>query len=121
MPPRVWRVWRTGRAGRRRVRIRRLPRWRRPWRELLDGCGAFERIGAAQAALDAWVEECNSSRPHQALDMQSPADRFTPVPERERGCAGRERARSTGTGAATAVGSCGAGSGRSSACSCQSV
>ncbi|MFF7738963.1 IS481 family transposase [Streptomyces sp. NPDC007984] len=53
-------------------------------RELLDDCGAFEDIEAAQAALDAWVEEYNSIRPHQALDMQSPADRFTPVPEQER-------------------------------------
>lgn len=38
----------------------------------------------AQAALDASVEEYNSVRPHQALDMQSPGDRFTPVPEQER-------------------------------------
>ncbi|WP_435229899.1 IS481 family transposase, partial [Streptomyces sp. Tue6028] len=53
-------------------------------RELLDDCGAFESIGAAQAALDAWVEEYNSDRPHQALDMQCPADRFAPVPEQER-------------------------------------
>ncbi|MFF5536999.1 IS481 family transposase [Streptomyces cinerochromogenes] len=53
-------------------------------RELLDDCGAFESIEAAQAALDAWVEEYNSVRPHQALDMQSPADRFTPVPQQER-------------------------------------
>ncbi len=57
-------------------------------RELLDDCGAFESIGAAQAALDAWVEEYNSVRPHQALDMQSPGDRFTPVPEQERGVLG---------------------------------
>ncbi|UYQ66458.1 IS481 family transposase [Streptomyces peucetius] len=53
-------------------------------RELLDDCGAFESIEAAQAALDRWVEEYNSVRPHQALDMQSPGDRFTPVPEEER-------------------------------------
>jgi transposase InsO family protein len=53
-------------------------------RELLDDCGAFESIEQAQAALDAWVEEYNSSRPHQALDMQSPADRFAPVAEQER-------------------------------------
>ncbi|MGF0170193.1 IS481 family transposase [Streptomyces sp. Marseille-Q5077] len=53
-------------------------------RELLDDCGAFEGIGAAQAALDAWVQEYNSDRPHQALDMQSPGDRFTPVPGQER-------------------------------------
>lgn len=53
-------------------------------RELLDDCGAFESIQEAQAALDAWVEEYNSVRPHQALDMQSPGDRFTPMPEQER-------------------------------------
>ncbi|MFI0091522.1 IS481 family transposase [Streptomyces bobili] len=57
-------------------------------RELLDGCGAFESVGAAQAALDRWVEEYNSVRPHQALDMQSPADRFAPVPEQERSVLG---------------------------------
>jgi hypothetical protein len=49
-------------------------------RELLDDCGAFESIGAAQAALDAWVEEYNCMRPHQALDMQSPGDRFASPP-----------------------------------------
>ncbi|MGW2044862.1 IS481 family transposase [Streptomyces sp. NPDC001858] len=53
-------------------------------RELLDDCGAFESIQAARTALDAWVQEYNSVRPHQALDMQSPADRFAPVPESER-------------------------------------
>ncbi|MER8157218.1 IS481 family transposase [Streptomyces sp. NPDC094472] len=53
-------------------------------RELLDDCGAFESVGAAQAALEAWVEEYNSDRPHQALDMQSPSDRFAPVPDEER-------------------------------------
>ncbi|MGW1287718.1 IS481 family transposase [Streptomyces sp. NPDC002586] len=53
-------------------------------RELLGDCGAFESIEAAQAALDAWVQEYNSMRPHQALDMQSPGDRFTPVAEQER-------------------------------------
>ncbi|MGW3249341.1 IS481 family transposase [Streptomyces fungicidicus] len=53
-------------------------------RELLDDCGAFVSIEDAQAALDVWVDEYNSMRPHQALDMQSPADRFTPVPDEER-------------------------------------
>ncbi|WP_408996273.1 IS481 family transposase [Streptomyces scabiei] len=53
-------------------------------RELLDDCGAFESIQAAQTALDAWVQEYNCLRPHQALDMQSPGDRFTPVPQDER-------------------------------------
>ncbi|MGA5247445.1 IS481 family transposase [Streptomyces pseudogriseolus] len=53
-------------------------------RELLDDCGAFVSIEDAQAALDVWVDEYNSMRPHQALDMQSPADRFTPVADEER-------------------------------------
>ncbi|MFI1337006.1 IS481 family transposase [Streptomyces sp. NPDC020845] len=53
-------------------------------RELLDDCGPFESIEAAQSALDVWVEEYNSSRPHQALEMQAPADRFSPVPQEER-------------------------------------
>lgn len=57
-------------------------------RELLDDCGAFESIEAAQTVLDAWVQEYNSMRPHQALDMQCPADRFTPVPESERAVLG---------------------------------
>ncbi|WP_410540299.1 IS481 family transposase [Streptomyces sp. KL2] len=53
-------------------------------RELLDDCGAFESVEQAQAALDRWVQEYNCVRPHQALDRQSPADRFAPVPEQER-------------------------------------
>ncbi|GAA3499062.1 hypothetical protein GCM10019016_063590 [Streptomyces prasinosporus] len=53
-------------------------------RELLDDCGVFESVEDAQAALDRWVDEYNSIRPHQALDMQSPADRFTPAPDEER-------------------------------------
>jgi transposase InsO family protein len=53
-------------------------------RELLDDRDAFESIEAAQTALDAWVQEYNSMRPHQALDMQCPGDRFIPVAEQER-------------------------------------
>jgi transposase InsO family protein len=45
-------------------------------RELLDHCGPFESIAAAQAAIDAWVLEYNTRRPHQALGMAVPADRF---------------------------------------------
>jgi hypothetical protein len=45
-------------------------------RELLDHCGLFESIEAAQAAIDAWVAEYNARRPHQSLDMAVPADRF---------------------------------------------
>jgi hypothetical protein len=36
----------------------------------------FTSIVAAQAELDEWVTEYNQRRPHQALDMATPADRF---------------------------------------------
>lgn len=43
----------------------------------------FTSIVAAQAELDEWVAEYNHRRPHQALDMAIPAQRFltdTPAP-----------------------------------------
>jgi hypothetical protein len=45
-------------------------------RELLDHCGPFESLEAAQAAIDAWVVQYNTRRPHQSLDMCRPAERF---------------------------------------------
>jgi transposase InsO family protein len=36
----------------------------------------FPSLQAAQDALDAWVLDYNTERPHQALDMATPADRF---------------------------------------------
>ena len=36
----------------------------------------FASLKTAQAELDAWVQEYNHQRPHQALDMSTPADRF---------------------------------------------
>jgi hypothetical protein len=41
----------------------------------------FESFEIAQEALDAWVADYNTERPHQALEMATPADRFrlTPV------------------------------------------
>jgi hypothetical protein len=36
----------------------------------------FASLTAAQAELDAWVEQYNTARPHQALDMAAPAERF---------------------------------------------
>lgn len=37
---------------------------------------AFASLAAAQAELDEWVEDYNTHRPHQALDMGTPAQRF---------------------------------------------
>ncbi|MDX6371407.1 MAG: hypothetical protein QOD98_395 [Nocardioidaceae bacterium] len=36
----------------------------------------FASLAAAQAELDEWVSDYNTRRPHQALDMAVPADRF---------------------------------------------
>jgi transposase InsO family protein len=52
-------------------------------RELLDDHEPFSSLAAAQAVLDAWVVQYNTTRPHQALDMASPADRFAAVPAAE--------------------------------------
>lgn len=37
---------------------------------------AFASLEQAQAELDAWVADYNSARPHQALEMATPATRF---------------------------------------------
>jgi hypothetical protein len=36
----------------------------------------FTNLAAAQTELDAWVQHYNTERPHQALHMSTPADRF---------------------------------------------
>jgi transposase InsO family protein len=45
-------------------------------RELLDDAVPFADLPAAQAAVDAWRQQYNTTRPHQALSMASPAERF---------------------------------------------
>jgi transposase InsO family protein len=40
----------------------------------------FESFEAAQQELDAWVHDYNTERPHQALEMATPTDRFRLVP-----------------------------------------
>ena len=47
-------------------------------REFLDHTESFESVLAAQAAVDTWVTGYNCDRPHQALNMDYPADRFAP-------------------------------------------
>ncbi|MDJ0380112.1 IS481 family transposase [Streptomyces sp. G-G2] len=48
-------------------------------RELLDHVGPFADQGTAQAAIDAWVHGYNHKRPHQALQMATPASAFRPA------------------------------------------
>lgn len=45
-------------------------------RELLDDAVPFDDLDAARAAVAGWVVEYNTRRPHQALGMACPADRF---------------------------------------------
>jgi len=47
--------------------------------EFLTG-RVFASIRTAQAELDQWVAHYNHDRPHQALDMATPAQRFTARP-----------------------------------------
>jgi hypothetical protein len=45
-------------------------------------------VKAAQAAVDAWRTEYNTLRPHQSLNMATPAERFRSVPLEQRGVLG---------------------------------
>jgi hypothetical protein len=47
-------------------------------REFLNHTEPFDSVLAAQAAVDTWVASYNCDRPHQALDMGYPAQRFAP-------------------------------------------
>jgi ribosomal protein L35AE/L33A len=47
------------------------------WAELLTG-RRFDSLADAQQLLDAWVNDYNTQRPHQALAMAVPASRFQP-------------------------------------------
>ena len=40
----------------------------------------FASLPTAQSALDAWVTDYNTDRPHQALEMATPAERFRLAP-----------------------------------------
>jgi Integrase core domain len=52
-------------------------------RELLDDHEPFESLKAAQAAVDEFVDNYNTDRPHQALNADrpvTPAERFAAIP-----------------------------------------
>ena len=64
----------------------KVERWHRTLRrELLDAAGPFADLPSAQAAIAAWVHTYNHARPHQSLDMATPASLFRPgvSPDRE--------------------------------------
>jgi transposase InsO family protein len=56
----------------------KVERWHKTIRAefLVEHDYRHETIAELQAALDAWVEEYNTVRPHQALGMRPPIDRF---------------------------------------------
>ena len=73
----------------------KVERWHRTLRrELLDVAGPFADLPSAQAAITAWVHAYNHARPHQALDMATPASLFRPgvSPDREPAAAAPPRA-----------------------------
>jgi hypothetical protein len=45
--------------------------------EFLSNRPAFTNLKTAQRALDEWVDDYNTTRPHQSLHMDTPAQRFT--------------------------------------------
>jgi transposase InsO family protein len=55
--------------------------------DFLDVAGPFTCVDEAQAAVDIYIAEYNTDRPHQALDEKvpvTPAERFSAVPAAER-------------------------------------
>ena len=46
-------------------------------RELLSDAVPFADLAAAQSVIDSWVTEYNTTRPHQAIGMAAPAERFS--------------------------------------------
>ena len=73
----------------------KVERWHRTLRrELLDAAGCFADLPSAQAAIAAWVHTYNHARPHQSLDMATPASLFRPgvSPDREPAAAAPPRA-----------------------------
>jgi transposase InsO family protein len=56
----------------------KIERFHRSMRaEFLSNRPAFTNLRVAQQALDQWVDYYNTARPHQSLDMATPAQRFT--------------------------------------------
>jgi transposase InsO family protein len=54
----------------------KIERFHRTLREEFLASAALTSLGQAQSALDAWVGEYNKVRPHQAIGLLTPAERF---------------------------------------------
>ncbi len=64
--------------------IGKVERWHQTLQtDFLNDAGPFATVEDAQSAVDAWRREYNHDRPHQSLDMATPASRFRPSPPRE--------------------------------------
>jgi transposase InsO family protein len=59
----------------------KVERFHRALRTEFDTARVFPSLRAAQAELDAWVRYYNTERPHQAIGMVVPAERFEQRPE----------------------------------------
>jgi transposase InsO family protein len=58
----------------------KVERWHQTLqKDFPDDAGPFATIEAAQAAVDTWRAGYNHDRPHQSLDMATPASRFRPL------------------------------------------
>jgi len=63
-------------APRRPTTTGKIERFHRTLRvEFLSG-RVFDDLRSAQAELDAWIADYNTNRPHQGIDMATPAERF---------------------------------------------
>jgi transposase InsO family protein len=58
----------------------KIERFHRTMRLEFDTRRVFTSLRAAQAALDEWVGEYNTARPHQSLDGATPAEKFHTPP-----------------------------------------
>jgi transposase InsO family protein len=54
----------------------KIERFHRTLRLEFDTARVFSSLRAAQAALDDWVGQYNTARPHQSLDGATPAEKF---------------------------------------------
>jgi hypothetical protein len=69
-----------GRGDRSPTTTGKIERFRQSLRKEFLAERTFPSLEVAQNELDGWVSEYNTTRPHQALEMATPADRFRLAP-----------------------------------------